>query len=396
MSALTLTKTYADSTLLFASDIHDMWSELEAKTNGGLDSSNVAAGWASYSNVTLSDDFKFTIGTTPSAHLTYVSADKEMVFSHVTTSNSFIFKIGGVEAMTLDSNSNLSIQRDVMFYLRNTTYPLSYLVGYQKPVLVYVDSTTVYVEQNTTTANRSLIVFPNGPCAVTENTSSTNKFRMMKLDVVANGYSSGHTGAADSGVKSGVTLTSNTWYYVYAVIVQGGDDANNSNWITVIDSANPTPTNWSALDTSYGAGNWVYLGPLRYGYGTTLDEELVPFVMDHTGWIQFTSRAATDNFFGVKLAEVSVSSTTLGTLLTLTQANSGNGAPSNMSHMKLSIRPVGTGAQMCGNFSVYDGSDNLLWRLPAFAQNLTAIEAHGWEFKVPNLSSLKIKGLTGA
>ncbi len=121
----------------------------------------------------------------------------------------------------------------------------------------------------------------------------------------------------------------------------------------------------------------------------------MPFVMDHTGWTAYTSRAATDNFFGVKLAEVAVTSTSLSTLLTMTQANSGNGAPANISHMNLSIRPIAAGNEMCGNFGVYDGSDNLLWRLPSFASNLTNFEAHGWLFKVPNLASLKVKGLTG-
>lgn len=395
MSVLALTKNYADSTLLFASDLHGMWTELETKSNGGIDNDNIVAGWASFSNVTLLKDTAFTIGLTASAHIKYDNATSKLIFSHITTAKSFLFKIGGTIVMEADVSGNVSLTKDVFFYFRSITYPLSYLIGYQKPVLVFSDTNTVYVEQNTTTANRSLIVFPNGPCAVTEDIVATNKFRMLKLDAVANGYLATHTGAADSGIKAGLTLASNTWYFVYAAIVRGGADVNNSNWILVVDSINPMPANWVTHDTTYGSGNWVYLGTLRYGYGTTLDLELVPFIMDHTGWTQYTSRAATDNFFGVKLAEVSVSSTVLSTMLTMTKANSGNGAPANISHMKLAVRPIAAGAQIAGNFGVYDGTDLLLWRLPSFAQNLTTLEAHGWDFKVPNLATLKIKGLTG-
>lgn len=395
MSALSLTKNYADSTLLFAADVHDMWSELETKTNGNLDNDNVTAGWAKFSQVTLEKDVDFTLGASDSSYLYWKTSTSDMVFAFVTTQRDVLFKIANTTVMELDQDSNLSITHDVYFHNKSTQYPLSSLIGYQKPVLVYEDTNTVYVEQNTTTGNRTLIVFPSGPISVTENTATSHKFRMLKLDATANGYSAAHTGAADSGLKSGLTLSSNTWYFVYAVVVQGGDDASSDNFILVVDSTNPTPTNWSTLDTAYGSGMWVYIGALRYGYGTTLEEELVPFVQDHSGWTYFTGRASTDNFFGIRLIEAELTSTSIGTILTLSPGNSGNAVPANCSHYKMSYRPEASGDEMNGYVAVYDSTDTLMWRMPSFAVNLTVDEAHGWEMKLPNVTSLKIKGATG-
>ncbi len=395
MSALSLTKNYADSTLLFVSDIHGMWTELETKSNGNLDSDNVASGWATWSQVTLDKDVDFTLGSTSSSYFYWKTSTSDMVFAFVTTQRDFLFKINSTTVIELDESSNMNITKDIFFYNTSTVYPLSYLVGYQKPVMVYQDSNSVYVEQNTTTANRTLIVFPKGPIAVTEDVGSTNKFRMLKLDAVANGYSAGHTGAADSGMQVGLSLTDNTWYFVYAVVVQGGDDAANDNFILVVDDLKPDPTNWTSLDSTYGTGMWVYLGALRYGFGTTLENELVPFVQDKAGWTYFTGRASTDNFFGVRLIEGEINSTSISTIITLAPGDSGNAVPSTCSAYKITYRPVAQGAEMNGLVAIYDGSDNLLWRMPSFAVNLTVEEAHGWEFTVPNISSIKIKGLTG-
>lgn len=393
MSSLSLTKQYGDLTLMFAADVHDMWTELETKTNGNIDSDNVNTGWATWSQVTLAKDTDFGIGVTPSHYMYMKTSDNELVFANITTQRDFYFKLGGTTYGTLDTSSNLLLTKDIMFYNKNTTYPLSYLIGYAKPVLVYYDDNSINVEQNTTTAARTLIVFPTGPIAVTEDTTSTHKFRQLKLDATANGYSGAHTGAADSGLKSGLSLTANTWYFVYAVVVQGGDDASNDNFILVVDDTNPTPSNWGTLDSRYTAGNWVYLGLFRYGFGTTLDTSIIPFVQDHSGWHMFTSRAATDNFFGIKTAEVSVTSTSYATLETFTAANSGDAAPANCNFLRIAYRITGP-AEMNGNFIITDGSDNVLWDLPSFAVNLEVDEPHGWSFIIPNVG-LKLKAKTG-
>lgn len=395
MSALSLTKNYADSTLLFAADLHDMWAELESKTNGNIDSSNVVAGWSTFGNVVLAKDTDFSFGLTASAYMTYDDTDDELVFSHVTTAKDFLFKIGGTTVATLDTSKELTVTKDIFFHNKSTAYPLSYLVNYKKPVLTYVDSTTVAIEQNTTTANRSLIVFPVGPIAVTEDVSATHKFRKLKIDATANGYGSTHTGAADSGMKVGLSLTANTWYFVYAAVVRYGDDAGN-NYILVVDSVNPKPANWNTLDTSYGAGKWVYMGMLRYGHGAGATTTLVPFVYDKSGWLTFTGRAAVDDFFGIKVAETTVTATSYTTLETFSSADSGDAAPSICSHLNITIRPIASTSGMNGNIIVSDNADNVLYNLPSFAANLADADAHGFQFKIPNLASgVKLKGKTG-
>lgn len=395
MSALSLTKNYADSTLLLTSDIHGMWTELETKTNGSIDNDNVTSGWANWGQVALGVDTLWTMGASGSSYFYYADSTDQLVFAFLTTQRDVLFKQNGTTQAELTDGSDFITQNDIYFFNRNSTYPLTHLIGYQKPAMVYEDSTTVRIEQNTTTANRSLIVFPTGPVAVSEDTSSTHKFRKLKLDAVANGYDDAHTGAADSGLRASLTLSANTWYFVYAVIVQGGDDAAVDNFILVVDDTSPIPTNWGTLDGRYTSGHWVYLGPLRYGFGTTSTEELVPFIQDHAGWVTFTGRASTDDFFGIKTVNGGITSTTYATLEEFAPADSGDAAPSTCSHMKISYRPVADGAEMNGNLIITDGSDNVLWDLPSFAVNLAVEDAHGWMVTVPNVSSLRLKGKTG-
>lgn len=396
MSALSLTKTYADSTLLFAADLHDMWTELEAKTNGLLASDNVVSGWTTFGNVVLAKDTDFSFGLTASAYITYDDTDDELVFSHLTTHRNFLFKIGGTTVATLDTSKELTLTKDIFFHNKSTVYPLSYLLSYRKPCLTYTNTTTVSIEQNTTTANRTLIVFPTGPIAVTEDIGATHKFRQLKIDATANGYGSSHTGAADSGMKVGLSLTANTYYFVYAVIVQYGDDAGTPNYILVVDSVKPAPTNWGTLNTAYGTGKWVYMGLIRYGHGAGLTTTLVAFVYDKSGWCTFTSRAAVDDFLGIKVSETAVADTTYTTLETFSSADSGDAAPSTCSHISVTVKPQSSGAEMNGTMIVSDNADNILYYLPSHAANLAAADDHGVQFKIPNLASgVKLKGKTG-
>lgn len=393
MSALTLTKNYGDLTLLFKADIDGMWTELETKINGNIDSDNVASGWASFNQVTLSKDVDYKLGATNSAYMYFSSSTNEFVFAHVTTNRSTLFKIAGTTVGTLDESANLSLTQDVYFYNSSTVYPLSYLIGYSKPVLVYVDSTTINVEQNTGVASRTLIVFPSGPIAVTEDVSTTNKFRQIKISVTANGYLSSHTGDADSGMKVGLSLTANTWYFVYAVKVVGGNDAGN-NFVLVVDSVNPSPTNWSTLDSSYTAGNWIYLGLFRYGHGGASTTTMIPFIQDHQGWHSFTGKAASTNFFGIRVDSSTISSTSYSTLFTATGADSGNAAPTTCSVLRITYRPIADGdGDLVGHVLVSDSSDVVLLNLPSFAMNDGAI-AHGFMCKVPNIGA-KVKAKRG-
>lgn len=396
MSTLALSKLYGDLTLLFKSDIDTMWTELEAKTNGNIDSDNLQDGIFTWDMVTLDKDADYTFGTTETGIVRYYSSTNEFVFAHDTVDKSTYIKIAGNTRVQVDESANLLVQKDIFFYNRSTTYGLQYLLQYQKPVLVYVNSTDIKVEQNTATANKTLIVFPAGPISVVEDVSATHKFRMLKTSATANGYGSTHTGAADSGMRTGLTLAANTWYFVYAVVVRYGDDAGN-NFILVGDDTNPTPANWATLDTRYGAGFWVYLGMFRRGHGGAQTTTVIPFVQDHQGWLTFTGRAAADNFFGIRVASTTISSTSLTTIASFSAADSGNAAPANVSVIKGTYRPVGDGDSVFhGRVCLTDSSDLLLWNMPSFGTNLSDTEAHGWEFKVVNNIGAKLKGARGS
>lgn len=392
---LSLTKTYGDLELLFVSDIHGMWTELETKVNGNIDSSDVNSGWASWSQVTLDHDLSWYFGSTASAFVKFDSDLDLFIFAHVTTARNTIFKLGGTEVARIDTSANFIVKKDIFFVNRNTTYGLSYLLGYAKPIIQYVDGTTIKVEQNVATANKTLIVFPAGPIAVTEDVAATHKFRELKTSATANGYISTHTGAADSGLRVGLSLVANTWYFVYAVVCRYGDDAGN-NFILVVDDTSPKTSNWSTLDTRYGAGYWVYLGAYRYGHGGAQTTTMIPFQYDHQGWLTFLGRAAAGNFFGVRVASSSISSSTLATMASFSALNVGDGAPDTMSLMKITARVVADAdVDMEGRMEVTNSSDETMFYLPAFGNNLTGTEAHGWEFKIPNSQGIKLKGKRG-
>lgn len=400
MSQLALSKLYGDSTLLFKADFDTMWSELETKTNGNIDSDNVASGWASWNQVTLSKDSDYTFGTTNSGIVRFYTSTNEFVFAHDTTAKDTIFKIAGTEVARIDSSANFSVKKDIYFYNRSTVFPLSRLLGvYQKPVLVYSDGTTINVEQNTETANRTLIVFPAGPIAVTEDISLTHKFRQLKTSASANGYASGQTGAADSGMRVGVTLTANTWYFVYAVVVQFGDDAAGGadNFILVADSTSPKTSNWSTLDTRYGAGMWLYLGAFRYGHGGASTTTMIPFLYDHQGWCHFTGRAAANDFFGIRVVEsTTVSSTSYTSMFTATAADSGNAVPDTMSALKLAYRlDVDADGHMHGLCAFGISTTSILWDMPSFGDNLNVGEYHGWHTKIPNNQGIQLLARKG-
>ncbi len=393
MSLLTLSKSYGDLTLLFAADVLNMWQELETKTNGAIDDDNLTTGWTSWASVTMSQDVHHYLGVTQSATLYYFDTLNELLFGFIVTPKDVLFKIAGTTVMTLETDNDINITKDVYFPNSDLTYPLSYLVGYSKPVLVYIDGTTIDIEQNTTIANRTLMMTPSGPISVTENTATTSKFRRLKLSEYANGYTTGHTGAANSGFRLTLSLVANTWYFVYAVRVQSGDDAVNPNFVLVADNVNPSPTNFTTLDGYYGGNNWVYVGLFRYGFGLASLTTLVPFVQDKSGWTNFIGRVESDAFFGIKTVSTSVTSTAYTTTQTYGVANSGNGAPITCSHMSIAYKATAEGAQMVGTGAVFNGADQIQ-QLPSFGVNLSVLESHGFQAKIPNIGCL-VKYKTG-
>jgi hypothetical protein len=130
--------------------------------------------------------------------------------------------------------------------------------GYRRPRLQYNSGETVDVENNTGTANQTVIMFPDGERrTVTENLASTDKYRRFNITATAEFTS----GTEESGLRSGLSEANNTWYAIYAVKSQ----INTDNFVLVGDTTLPLQANFSTLNSRYTTDGWVYLGMIRNG-----------------------------------------------------------------------------------------------------------------------------------
>lgn len=145
------------------------------------------------------------------------------------------------------------------------------LFGYRRPNLSYISVTTVDVENNTGTSNQTTIVFPDGTVrSVTEDTSSTSKYRRFLITETAEFL----TGTENSGLYSGLSETTNTWYAMYAVKSQ----INTANFVLVGTTTLPTRANFATLNTNLGTNSWVYLGMIRNGDNSGATGDILSFV----------------------------------------------------------------------------------------------------------------------
>ena len=144
------------------------------------------------------------------------------------------------------------------------------IVNYRVPNLIYAAPTgdAFIVENNTGTLHQTKILFPDGSIrSVTEDIGSTSKYRKCLVTEFAEFTS----GTENSGLYSGQSRAS--WYYVYAV----KSLINANNFVLVADTTlYPAQTNYSALNTRYGASGWVYLGAILDSTTIVIDD----FVMN--------------------------------------------------------------------------------------------------------------------
>lgn len=177
------------------------------------------------------------------------------------------------------------------------------LLTYRRPNLTWVSITLVDVENNTPTQNQTCIVFPDERRCVTEDTSSTNKYRRFDITVPAQFT----TGTEDSGLTGNAEAT-NTWYAIYAV----KSLINTSNFVISGTTVTPTQSNVSSLNSMYGTNSWVYLGMIRNGDNSGATGDILAFTMGN-GVTQFTNAVVTtvgNAGYGIKLSTVA-SATTL-------------------------------------------------------------------------------------
>lgn len=182
----------------------------------------------------------------------------------------FLFKtisewITYLETFTDELDSDIGTNTSDISSLQTLT---SILTRYVRPRLIFNSASTVNLEDAlyTNVANDVTILFPDG-VLVTENSLTRTQFDITRNAVTTvSGY--------QSGLRSSLTESNDTWYALYAVKCDDG------SFVTVGDTTLPLPTNHSTLDTAYGANSWVYLGMIRNGNNENDPDEILDFVMD--------------------------------------------------------------------------------------------------------------------
>lgn len=169
------------------------------------------------------------------------------------------------------------------------------LSRYRKPRLVYSDGSIFTIEENSTSVSETLVVARDRVWKIYDRTCS--------LAVDANGETAADVGTAVSGRAAGIARTPNRWYYVYAVEVQYGTQADGINAILVAHTTSPESANIATLNTAFGTGKWVYMGLVRNGYNITGSTDIiVPFIYDESGYMHFTQSLTTNYPKGLELA----------------------------------------------------------------------------------------------
>lgn len=311
MSALSVTRTLVSFTNPEEDQFDDMRDELLAFFNGtSLDSTNFAAAGQKYSKLSKALDNVNMKFTDSDALIGYVSATPtfkienaigDIVFRNTNAAEAESLRLSDAGTLTLGSGGLVKAGQGVGSQAVDTMWLFS---KYRKPRLEYTSADIVTAENNTSTSDQTIILIRDRLCTLIDRT--------LSLAATANGYESDDTGAAVSGLETGVARTVNNWYYVYAVRVQYGDDANGTNAILVASQTSPIQANTATLNTEFGTGTWVYMGLIRNGYNDGVNTNIiVPFQYDEYGMLWFRTTTETGKGNGVRLATATGSSSDL-------------------------------------------------------------------------------------
>lgn len=139
--------------------------------------------------------------------------------------------------------------------------------AYRRPVIQWISSTAIDVENNTGTQYQTCINFPDGQRCVTENTGVTTQYRRFVVTSTASFVS----GTEASGMVGQVPV--NKWIAIYAVKSQ----INASNFVLAGSTNTVTQANFATLNTLFNTNGWVFLGLSRYGDAGSLPTGIVKF-----------------------------------------------------------------------------------------------------------------------
>lgn len=216
---------------------------------------------------------------------TYTAGNTIASSENNTNENTIYNAFAGLEAGTA-SMSKLPLDADPTSALHAATKQyVDVYATWKRPTLIRNSNSTVDIDDNTGTAHQTRMLFGDGNYrTVTEDTSSTNKYR--RFDITATAEFT--TGTEDSGLRSGLSEASNTWYAIYAV----KSLINSANFVLVGDTTLPLQASYSTLNSRYGTNSWVYLGLIRNGDGSGAASDIVDFVQ-HGNYTCFSNNTTT-------------------------------------------------------------------------------------------------------
>lgn len=207
------------------------------------------------------------VSPTTAAELAFVSGVTSAIQTQLDAKELLSNKSTDVNLGT--SNTLYPTQNAVKTYVDNSSGSV-FALGYRRPNLTWISVTTVDIENNTGTANQTTIVFPDGSFrSVTENTASTSKYRRFIITETAEFTS----GTENSGLRSGLSETNNTWYAIYAIKSQ----INGANFVLAGDTTLPLQANFATLNSRYGTNSWLYLGMIRNGDNLNAPGDILDF-----------------------------------------------------------------------------------------------------------------------
>jgi len=228
-------------------------------------------------------------------------------------------------ALVSDSNgipvASSTITTTILGYLAN-------LFNYRRPVLQFGSITTVAIEAGivTGTSGDVTLLFRDGELRTTNNTTYTT-FNITRNAVL--------TGTKQSGLRSGLSEATSTWYAIYGVKSQDSTDV-----IAVGDTVLPLQANYATLNSNFGSNGWVYLGMIRNGDFSSATGDILNFIQAGNMTLFINTCAGNARPMNGTL----VATTGGATSLTYTYS-SGTGStniPANLSHIRWNWAAGGT------------------------------------------------------
>ena len=316
MSFLGVTRSLTAGTNPTETQLDTMRTDLLSYFNGtNLDENNVAAGGMLFTKLSKALDNASLKFTSSHALIKFVSATPTFLIENTLGDIAFTnYLASEVESLRLTSDGYAVIGTGGLLRLgtgqgSNAVDTTWILARYRKPRLEYTDDNVITSENNTGTASQTVLLLRDRLCTMVDRT--------MSLSATANGYDVADTGAAVSGIRDGLARANNTWYFIYGVQVQYGDDNDGSKCIMVADTTSPVQANCATLDSRFGTGKWVYLGLIRNGYNDgSYPNIIVAFQYDEFGLLRFTSTTESGKGNGLLLASANSSSADLTYTLT--------------------------------------------------------------------------------